>query len=98
MPTYTQNVTTMIQLTELETMYDKRQSFYHKAMVNKYDNGDADLYSYGTPVAWIRGNTLTITTDEEYLTATTVRHIKEFALQNRFEADNKTQMVADYGQ
>lgn len=82
---------------DLQPRYDARASFYGKAKVAQYvANGKnvLELTSYTTHVA-------TITDDkaEVYGTysQTTLRHIKEFLLQNGFKAENSKQIMADYG-
>ena len=76
----------------LETIYDSRNSFYEKAKVEVLENR-INLYSYGTLVAFIENGVAYITGD---YTQTTLRHIKEFLLQNGFVAINKKQMMEDY--
>lgn len=77
---------------EMQPLYDSRQSFYGKALVERWDTGNGMQYvlkSYGTTVA-----TVTPTSDwgavpETYevkvamglLSATTLRHVKEFLAQ-----------------
>ena len=76
----------------LEARYDSRASFYGKAEVA--ETGTAkELYSYGTLVAAIEEGTATV---RGTFSATTLRHIKEFLLQNGFEAERKKQIEADY--
>jgi hypothetical protein len=81
--------------------HDSRKSFYGKARVsiNPVD-GDLELVSYSTRVAVIHEpNDDTNKTASVYGTysSTTLRHIKEFLLQNGFRAENKKQILADYG-
>ena len=76
----------------LETIYDSRNSFYGKAKVEVLENR-INLYSYGTLVAFIENGVAYITGD---YTQTTLRHIKEFLLQNGFVAINKKQIMTDY--
>ena len=76
----------------LETIYDSRDSFYGKAKV-ELDENQIILYSYGTLVAFIENSIAYITGD---YSQTTLRHIKEFLLQNGFVAINKKQMMKDY--
>ena len=80
--------------TELTTMYDSRKSFYGKAQVTVI-GGIKALHSYGTHVAQIDpdGNAYVYGTYSN----TTLRHIKEFLLQNGFKAENSKQVMADYG-
>lgn len=77
---------------ELQPLYDPHQSFYGKASVERYTAGEGTrlvLKSYGTTVAAI---TPADTTDKDtetyhveialrYLSATTLRHVKEFLAQ-----------------
>lgn len=78
---------------ELATNYDSRNSFYGKARIIEHNNVK-ELYSYDTHVATIIGD------DKVYVlglhSATTLRHIKEFLLQNGFKAVNKAQIMKDY--
>ena len=76
----------------LEAIYDSRNSFYGKAKVEVLENR-INLYSYETLVAYIENGVAYITGD---YTQTTLRHIKEFLLQNGFVAINKKQMMEDY--
>ena len=76
---------------EMQPLYDSRQSFYGKALVERWDTGNGMQYvlkSYGTTVA-----TVTPTYSDEDITtysveiamgclsATTLRHVKEFLAQ-----------------
>lgn len=87
--------------------HDSRKSFYGKARVsvNPID-GDLELVSYSTRVAVIHEGELDSNgewKDEPYAqvygtySTTTLRHIKEFLLQNGFKAENKRQILNDYG-
>lgn len=81
---------------ELGVVYDKRKSFYGKAMI-EVNNNIIDLYSYNTLVASIRDNNGT----KEgiiygFYSQTTLRHIKEFFKQNDLEIIDKTQMAKNY--
>lgn len=83
-----------MQVYDLSTRYDSRASFYGKARVEEQPNGDLHLVSYTTHVA-------TITNDGKAkvfgtYSQTTLRHIKEFLLQNGFRAENSKQIMADY--
>ena len=77
---------------ELQPLYDGRKSFYGKAFVERYDteNGMRHvLRSYGTVVAKVTPISAWDTKQEvfrvevgmEYLSATTLRHVKEFLAQ-----------------
>lgn len=80
---------------ELHPRYDARQSFYGKARVDTGDKGDKNkLYSYDTLVAeMIDGKPVVYGT----YSATTPRHIKDWLKQNGFKAENKAQILRDYG-
>lgn len=91
---------------ELEAKYDKARSFYGKAVVEELD-GVVRLYSYKSLVAqvyrissddWAVKIFSVYDDDGENLTFsnTTVRHLKEFLLQNGFEAVSKKQIMRDY--
>lgn len=87
------NTEDMTKLVELEPKFDKRKSFYGKAYVRYYDNGDSVLLSYGTPVADVKNNKPSV---RMIHSQTTLRHIKEYLKQNGFEAKNKQQILDDY--
>lgn len=77
---------------KLECIYDARKSFYGKAIVRETEEG-SQLYSYGTKVAEIKeGKAIVHGTYSQ----TTLRHIREYLLQNDFEATTKKQIVEDY--
>jgi hypothetical protein len=76
----------------LNANYDGRKSFYGKAQV-EINNNIQRLYSYGTLVAEIVDGKLIV---RDTYSATTLRHIKEFAQQNGFFALNKQQIINDY--
>jgi hypothetical protein len=84
----------------LDTKYDSRASFYGKARIEA-DYPDVRLWSYTTHVATITYNGQPDDQGklEVYGTysATTLRHIKEFARQYGFRADSSKQIMADYG-
>lgn len=76
---------------ELQALYDARQSFYGKAFVERWDVEHGTQYvlrSYGTVVAKVTptyadGDTETYDVEValQYLSATTLRHVKEFLAQ-----------------
>ncbi len=81
---------------DLTPQHDSRKSFYGKARVEQtVQGGVMRLISYTTHVASIIPGKRA----EVYGTysQTTLRHIKEFLLQNGFKADNSKQIMADYG-
>lgn len=84
------------QIVELMPMFDSRASFYHKATVQRYKGGHV-LYSYETPVAYVGNHEVVVTNDENDLTATTLRHVKEFLKQYAGVSGNKQQLVKQYG-
>jgi hypothetical protein len=79
---------------DLQPIYDSRASFYGKAKVEQTAQGHISLISYGTYVAVIINGIA-----EVYGTysATTLRHIKEFLMQNGLKAESKQQILKDYG-
>lgn len=84
-----------MRIYELSPQNDSRASFYGKAQVIERDDlGLIELQSYTTIVAKIIDGK-----PEVYGTysQTTLRHIKEFLLQNGFKAENSKQIMADYG-
>lgn len=78
---------------ELEARYDARASFYGKAKVVPTEFGGLALWSYDTKVAEIYKDEAVVFGTHS---TTTLRHIKEFLLQNGFKAENKKQIEADY--
>lgn len=77
---------------KLECIYDTRKSFYGKAIVRETEEG-SQLYSYGTKVAEIKESKVIV---YDTYSQTTLRHIREYLLQNDFEATTKKQIVNDY--
>lgn len=77
---------------ELKTNYDSRASFYGKAQVIVEGNRET-LQSYSTQVAYIEDSKAYV---KGSYSATTLRHIKEFLLQNGFKAENQAQILKDY--
>lgn len=74
-------------LRELEAIYDRRKSFYHKAIIEEHD-GKQTLYSYETPVLSLENGKVKRLWRGE--SATTMRHIYEFCKQNNVPMDLKT--------
>lgn len=64
---------------ELTARFDRRKSFYGKALVIELDNGTKQLQSYNTIVGEIRNNTYFQLWDGK--SQTTTRHINEFKKQ-----------------
>jgi hypothetical protein len=77
---------------ELEARNDARKSFYGKATV-RIEKGVTILKSYNTDVAFIKNGKATI---NGTYSQTTLRHIKEFLIQNGFKAENQLQIEMDY--
>ena len=89
----------------LEPCYDARKSFYGKAVVIKECYTDCSvikLRSYSTIVAEIklRYDSIELFCKAyvySWYSGTTGRHIKEFLKQYGFHANNKAQILRDYG-
>ena len=66
---------------ELTPYYENRRSYYGKAQVEIDCDNTRTLYSYGTPIIRIdsNGKVSRLWAGES---ATTLRHVKEFLLQN----------------
>ena len=83
-----------MELYELQARYDARKSFYGKAMVlEEHDKKEITLLSYQTEVAKIKNGKLYITHDDNDLTYTTLRHIREFARQEGFKTGSKQELL-----
>ena len=77
---------------ELKPLYDRHRSFYGKAFVERWDTGNGMRYvlrSYGTVVAKVTPDgarddgrqVFRVEIGMRYLSATTLRHVKEFLSQ-----------------
>lgn len=76
---------------EMQPLYDGHESFYGKAFVERWDTENGMRYvlkSYGTVVATVTPTyadneveTYDVEIGLEYLSATTLRHVKEFLAQ-----------------
>lgn len=77
---------------ELQPLYDRHQSFYGKAFVERWDTENGTqlvLKSYGTVVAKVapvsawdaKQQVFDVEIGMKYLSATTLRHVKEFLAQ-----------------
>lgn len=74
---------------ELQPLYDPHQSFYGKAFVERWGGGRLVLRSYGTVVATLTpvgepdadAEAYRVEIGMRYLSATTLRHVKEFLAQ-----------------
>lgn len=69
-----------LDIRELQSIYDHRQSFYNKAKIIKEKGGIITLLSYNTKVAKVKdnGEEFSILIKEDDMSQTTGRHIKEF--------------------
>ena len=81
---------------DLQPQYDKRKSFYGKAVIEQDITNNADLlFSYNTLVAKVeRGKVFLF--EKWNVSGTTLRHIKEFLRQQGFKAETKKQLAKDY--
>lgn len=76
---------------EMQPLYDGHESFYGKAFVERWDTKNGIMYvlkSYGTVVAKVtptyaddESETYDVEIGLEYLSYTTLRHVKEFLAQ-----------------
>jgi len=80
--------------TELIPQFDRAKGFYSKACVETYLGSSLkSLFSYDTLVAQVRGDFAVV---YDTYSNTTLRHIKEFLMQNGFRAIDKEQIISDY--
>lgn len=78
-----------MMVTELRPVHDERKSFYGKALVLA-GNGYTALQSYHTVVCYSNGDGKLHRTWSEW-SATTARHVNEFARQCGLQPVNKSQ-------
>lgn len=78
---------------KLDCRYSSQKSFGGKAVVEYNDNGTKTLHSYRTVVARIIDGKAKVYAK---YSDTSVRHIREFLLQQGFKADTKKQIMKDY--
>lgn len=82
---------------ELKAYHDSRQSFYGKASTRySRDRKRLILTSYQTDVAYIDFAPVKRLVVKDTHSATTLRHIKEFAAQNGFDAPTKAYIEEHY--
>lgn len=79
--------------TDLQVKFGSQKSFYGKAQVLENGMGDKMLFSYDVLVAGVIEGEARV---YNLKSATTLRHVKEFLLQNGFKAENKAQIKEDY--
>lgn len=84
------------RVSDLATQYDSRKSFGGKAKVVTDSDGTQILYSYNTPVVELEKGKKVKLLPAWNSSATTLRHVKEFLLQNGFEAGSKAQIAKLY--
>lgn len=99
-----------VMIWELKAIYTTRKSFYKKAYVVEVENESPyiwtyKLYSYNTHVATYQRVYMEdlndkisfyITHNKNYLTSTTLRHIKEFMQQLGLNYTNKQDLLKHY--
>ncbi len=77
---------------KLNCIHDGRKSFYNKALIIEAE-GIKKLQSYETIVCIIKNNKPIV---YGTYSQTTLRHIKEFLIQNGFKAESSSQILKDY--
>lgn len=91
---------------ELKPVYDSRQSFYGKALVEETDT-TISLISFKSRICTIEAKGLDDVAVKIYnvrdyygnsltFSKTSLRHLKEFLKQNGLKAESKAQIEADY--
>lgn len=76
---------------ELTPIYDARQSFYAKALVQVFEGVEV-LLSYTMPVAKYENGVLKLLEMWDY-SPTTLRHVKEFAKQHNIFVNTKKDLL-----
>lgn len=84
------------KVSDLSTQFDSRKSFGGKAKVITDSDGTQILYSYNTPVVELEKGKKVKLLPQWDSSATTLRHVREFLLQNGFEAGSKAQIAKLY--
>lgn len=85
----------MNNITELKPVYNNQKSFYGKALIKDTIKGQ-ELYSYNTLVAKNESGTVYVTHNDDYLTQTTLKHIKEFIQQIGYSKMNKKELLQTF--
>lgn len=83
------------QIYELKPMYNNQKSFYGKALIKDTIKG-MELYSYNTLVAKSENGKVYVTHNDNYLTQTTLKHIKEFIKQLGYEKMSKKELLENF--
>lgn len=76
---------------ELSATYDSAKSFYGKAIVKEPNERTKVFFSYKTKVAEIKDGELVLHTEWKH-SNTTIRHVREFMLQNGFPKLSKQEI------
>jgi len=76
----------------LDCIYNTSKSFYNKAKI-EIKGKTKILYSYDTKVAEIKNKKVKV---YNLQSNSTLKHVKEFLLQEGFKAENKKQIEKDY--
>lgn len=84
-----------MKISELQAVYDARQSFYGKAHLIETDQ-QIELQSYDTIVGIYHKDSNQLELNGDY-SPTTLRHQKEFANQLGFDFKNKKDLFDKYG-
>ncbi len=83
----------MDNLKELKPQFENVKSYYKKAMIEYTTNGIV-LYSYEVKIATIKDNKYQLHCDDNDLTRTTLRHLKEFLQQNKvYNGEKKNDFI-----
>lgn len=85
----------MLNIEELKPVYNNQKSFYGKALIKDTTKG-MELYSYNTLVAKTEKGQTFVTHNGDYLTQTTLKHIKEFIQQLGYEKMSKKELLQTF--
>lgn len=85
----------MQNIYELQPRFNNQKSFYGKALVKETNKGQ-ELYSYNTLVAKNESDKIKVTHNENYLTQTTLKHIKEFIQQLGYSKMSKKDLLETF--
>lgn len=85
----------MNNIKELKPVYNSQKSFYGKALIKDTIKG-LELYSYNTLVAKNEKGKITITHNDNYLSQTTLKHIKEFVQQLGYNKMTKKELLKTF--
>lgn len=81
---------------ELKPIYTNQKSFYGKALVKGTNDEGLVLYSYNTKVAQKNKQVLKVTHNKNYLSSTTLKHIKEFMQQLGYSKMSKNEILNEF--